>query len=200
MADPHPPDPALLVVASFSRHPEALRWAQERLQQAFGPPGLASPTFPFNQTRYYEPTMGPGLSKRLLAFDLVAADCLAPTKLLTNALERELAQSGLYPEPRPLNLDPGLLSLGKFLLATTKDQAHRVYLGEGIYAEVTLHYRDGAFEPWPWTYADYRQPAVLSFLKEARDFYRRRLAKPEQVKPATPDYRRGPHGTLNFEL
>jgi hypothetical protein len=74
-----------------------------------------------------------------------------------------------------LNLDPGVLSLGKFVLATTKDQAHRVYLGDGIFAEVTLRFEAGAFRPWPWTYADYREPAVCDFLKEARVYYRERL-------------------------
>jgi hypothetical protein len=174
----------LLIVAAFSRHGDALTWARERLEQLFGPVGLASPLFDFHQTRYYEPTMGPGLRKQLLAFEeLVAADCLAPVKLATNHLEAELARSGVYAETRPLNLDPGVLSLGKFLLATTKDQAHRVYLRDGIYAEVTLRFHAGTFEPWTWTYADYREPDMLAFLNEARDYYRGRLhartARPE---------------------
>ncbi|MHB1423610.1 MAG: DUF4416 family protein, partial [Gemmataceae bacterium] len=76
---------------------------------------------------------------------------------------------------RPLNVDPGLLELGKFLLATTKDQAHRVYLRDGIFAEVTLRYHAGAFEPWPWTYADYRLACVHEFLQQAREYYRQRL-------------------------
>ena len=96
-------------------------------------------------------------------------------KRRTNEMEKELAASGRFPEVRPLNLDPGILTLGKFLLATTKDQAHRVYLRDGIFAEVTLRYHAGAFEPWPWTYADYREPAVRDFLRSARDFYRQRL-------------------------
>jgi hypothetical protein len=137
---------------------------------------LASDPFPFTQTRYYEATMGPDLRKQLLAFDrLVGPDCLPDVKRHTNDLENQLAASGAHPEPRPLNLDPGLLHLGKFLLATTKDQAHRVYLRDGIFAEVTLRYHDGGFEPWPWTYADYRLPCVHAFLLEARDIYRRRL-------------------------
>ena len=120
--------------------------------------------------------MAPGLREQPLAFrDLVAPERLAEIKLRTNALEQELASAGAFPEPRPLNLDPGLLTLGKFLLATTKDQAHRVYLRDGVYAEVTLRYHAGAFEPWPWTYADYREAAVRDFLREARDYYRRRL-------------------------
>jgi hypothetical protein len=170
------PDPVLLIVAAFSRHDEALPWGRERLEGLFGPVGLASSVFEFDQTRYYEPTMGSGLRKQLLAFaNLVGADCLAPVKLATNDLEAELARTETYAEARPLNLDPGVLSLGKFLLATTKDQAHRVYLRDGIYAEVTLRFHAGTFEPWPWTYADYREPGMLAFLNEARAYYRERL-------------------------
>jgi hypothetical protein len=176
MGDLRHPDPVLLVVAVFSRHEAARRWAGERLEQAFGPVALASREYDFSQTRYYEPTMGPALRKHLLAFhDLVAPDCLPDAKRRTNALEQELADSGAYPEPRPLNLDPGILSLGKFQLASTKDQGHRIYLRDGVFAEGTLRFEAGAFEPWPWTYADYRQPLVRDFLGTAREFYRRRL-------------------------
>ncbi len=176
MAQPSPHVPVLLVIAAFSRHPEVLTRARGRLEHFFGPVQLASPPFVFDQTAYYEASMGPDLLKQLLAFrDLVAPDRLADIKLRTNALERELAVAGIYPELRPLNLDPGLLVLGKFLLATTKDQSHRVYLRDGIFAEVTLRYHAGAFEPWPWTYADYRLPCVHDFLQQARDYYRQRL-------------------------
>lgn len=120
--------------------------------------------------------MGAGLRKQLLAFrDLLAPDRLPEVKLRTNILEQELAGAGTYPDVRPVNLDPGLLTLGKFMLATTKDQAHRVYLRDGIYAEVTLRYHQGTFEPWPWTYADYRQACVHEFLQQARAYYRERL-------------------------
>jgi hypothetical protein len=180
MAEPHTPDPALLVVAAFSRHDSALVWARERLQETYGPLGLASAPFDFHQTTYYEATMGAQLRKQFLAFQTLILPELLPTvKLCTNALENELASSGRYDEPRPLNLDPGLILLGKFVLATTKDQQHRLYLRDGIFAEVTLRFQDKAFEPWPWTYADYREEAVRDFLKECRDYYRRRLRERE---------------------
>jgi hypothetical protein len=167
-------EPALFVVAAFSRHLAAIEWAQERLERLFGPIGLVSIPFDFVQTSYYEPAMGCGLRKCFLAFqDLVDPDLLAGAKIQTNSLEKEL--QGLYPERRPLNLDPGVLSLGKFVLATTKDQAHRIYLRDGIHAEVTLRFQAGHFEPWPWTYADYRLPNVRAFLDEAREWYRRKL-------------------------
>lgn len=166
-------DPALLVVASFSRHEEARHWAREQLFCRFGPIGFSSPAYAFTQTRYYEATMGTGLTKEFLVFQaLIPPDRLAEIKLLTNDLEKELADVGKYAESRPLNLDPGILTLGKFMLASTKDQAHRIYLREGIFAESTLFYRAGSFEPWPWTYADYRQPEVIAFLNKAREYYR----------------------------
>ena len=154
-------------------------WASRiGFSQHYGPIALSSVDFEFHHTKYYEPEMGPGLRKRFLCFqDLVASDCLPDVKNLTNALESELAASHRFAESRPLNLDPGLLQLGKFLLATTKDQSHRIYLRDGIYAEVTLRFRDGAFEAWPWTYADYREPGYHEFLSAARIFFRAELDK-----------------------
>ena len=171
---------ALLVVAAFSRHAEALAWARERLAAAFGLIARGSEPYRFDHTGYYAPTMGPDLLKQFFAFEsLVPLDSLAKWKRAAIALEAELAASGRFPEPRPINLDPGLLTLGKFMLATTKDQAHRLYLGDGIFAEVTMRYCDGAYEPWPWTYADYREESVRRFLNEAREYYKQRLRENE---------------------
>lgn len=178
MAEPRPQPPVLLVVAAFSRFPEALAWARTQLESTHGPVALVSEPFPFHQTAYYQATMGPDLRKQFLAFEnLVLPDCLVAAKLHSNALEQQLATEARFPEARPLNLDPGILSLGKFQLATTKDQAHRVYLGQGIFTEVTLRFQDKAWEPWPWTYADYRETTVRAFLGEARRFYKQRLGQ-----------------------
>jgi hypothetical protein len=114
--------------------------------------------------------MGTGLKKRLLVFaQLRPSDILPWAKNFTIGLENELMVGGRFPEERPLNLDPGLLQLGKFLLATTKDQSHRIYLGDGIYAEVTLRFEGKHFECWEWTYADYREPPLREFLDGARE-------------------------------
>jgi hypothetical protein len=168
--------PALFIAALFSRHLPALDWASDRLEKIFGPIQFTSLLFDFNQTRYYEAEMGARLIKVFVVFDrLVALESLAALKLVTNELEAELAGTGTYTEPRPLNLDPGMLTLGKFMLATTKDQSHRIYLRDGIFAEVTLRFQAGEFHPCPWTYADYRQPLVQSFFKEARNIYHQKL-------------------------
>jgi hypothetical protein len=169
MGVPREPTYSLLAVACFSRHPEALDWATAQLTRKFGNIVLTSRDFSFHHTKYYHKTMGANLIKRLLVFnEMVSADSLPKTKRFTIALEDEIAASGRFAEERPLNLDPGLVQLGKFLLATTKDQAHRIYLHDDIFAEVTLRFQAGAFEPWEWTYADYREESVRSFLDEAR--------------------------------
>lgn len=173
-------DPSLLVVAVFSRHRAALDWAQDRLSWAYGPVARASSDFSFHHTGYYREQMGPDLIKRLVIFQrLVAVDSLPDIKHFTNRLEVEGTLLD-WPETRPLNIDPGLLELGKFLLATTKDKDHRIYLRDGIFAEVTLRFQDKEYHPWPWTYADYREPHVRQFLKEAREYYRSRLSADPQ--------------------
>src|SRR5262245_36321282 len=119
---PPPTLDALLVVAVFSRHDAALRWARERLAEAFGPIGLAGEPYSFHHTSYYASAMGPDLVKQLLAFrDLVPLDALAERKRAAITLESELNSRGEFPDERPVNIDPGLLTLGKFMLATTKD-------------------------------------------------------------------------------
>ena len=171
-------EPQLLVIAAFSRHEEALDWAAEQLVAVRGPILKCSPRYPFTQTHYYDQEMGTNLLKQLLGFERFAPiDGLAQIKQATIALEREFAASGRFSETRPLNLDPGFVSLGKFVLATTKDQAHRIYLRDGIFAEVTLQFQDGHYRANPWTYPDYLQPQVLAFLEEMRDEFRRRRGR-----------------------
>lgn len=179
-------EPQLLVVAAFSRHETVLDEAARRMEAAFGPLLAAGERWPFCQTRYYEKTMGDGLIKQLLAFTrLVDMDQLAVVKRTTIALEAELKNSG-YAEARPVNLDPGFLGLGKFVLATTKDQAHRIYLRDGIFAEVTLQFQDGHFRANPWTYPDWAQPLVLTFLDRMREEYWR-LRQPRGGRGVVPE-------------
>jgi len=180
MADRRPPTAVLLIVAAFSRYEEAIAWSVGRLSAEFGPIAHTSPPYDFHYTDYYQATMGHGLRKQFFVHEsLVDPARLADIKRRTIAMEQEVADSGRFPEARPLNLDPGLLGLGKFILATTKDQAHRIYLRDGIFAEVTLRFQDGEFHAWPWTYRDYQEPFVREFLRTARDVYRQRLVQRE---------------------
>ena len=181
MGEPTEPQPVMLIVAAFSRWPEAIGRAREILQNRYGPIVLDSPVFDFVETHYYDDAMGPGLKKQFFAFEhLIHAEELAGIKLASNAIEREFAREGQWAAEktgvtRPINLDPGYLNAGKWVLATTKDQAHRLYLAQGIYAEVTLRFQGGEFVPWPWTYPDFRREDYHAFFKVARREYLRLL-------------------------
>ncbi len=170
------PQPVMPLVAAFTRYPAALDWARARLAERFGPVCLESEPFDFDQTDYYVPTMGPSLKKAFFTFSqLIDPAELVEAKLTTNAWEEEYASASEHPEPRPLNLDPGYLTLGKLVLASTKDFAHRIYLDQGIYAEVTLQYRHGRWEHHQWTFADYRREDYQRFFSGARDKLHRLL-------------------------
>jgi hypothetical protein len=154
--------PEQLVVAVLSTRPDRLAEARGTLEERYGPVVFASDPVPWGFTAYYDREMGPGIVRLFWAFDrLVDPAGLPSIKLTTNS--------------RKLNLDPGLLSLSRFVLATTKDGAHRIPLSDGIYAEVTLVFERGEFRPLPWTYPDYRSEGVGAMLKAIRDGYRDRL-------------------------
>jgi hypothetical protein len=173
---PHPP--ALLIAAAFSRYGEALDWAREKIEAQWGSLAMESPRFDFTQTDYYEPTMGTELKKTFFACrDLIDPARLVELKRTANAWEAEYANLSRHPEPRPLNIDPGYLTLAKLVLASTKDHAHRIYLHSGIYAEVTLYYQDHRWQHRPWTFPDYRREDYQQFFDECRKWFKERLAR-----------------------
>lgn len=148
--------------------------ARDALRREFGPPDLESEVFPFDFTSYYEAEMGPALLRAFVSFPVLVAPAeLAAIKRRTNELEAELAagRDAAADPPRPVNLDPGYLTLTKLVLASTKDSSHRVCLGSGIYAEITLLLGKTGTTPLPWTYPDYGSGRYDPFLLAARGLY-----------------------------
>lgn len=146
------------------------------MASVFGRVTDRSPTFSFEESDYYRGEMGDGLRKFIVAFERpVAQESLADIKLATNGIEQRAASDGR----RCFNLDPGIMTLSTFVLATTKGHAHRIYLGRGIYAEATLLFENGAWRAQPWTYPDYRRPDVLEFLGRVRRAWRQGSCQPE---------------------
>lgn len=165
----------MLVIAAVSNDRAALDWARDWASSSFGEILLESERFAFVETTYYEATMGAGLLKTFFAFrDLITPDKLGSVKQMSNEVELRYARNSDSPQQRPLNLDPGYLSESKLVLASTKDHAHRIYLGDGIFAEVTLRYRDRQWQSWEWTYPDYRRDDYQAFFTECRKALRQR--------------------------
>ncbi len=182
MGQPTSPSPVLLLLAAFSRYDEAIAWGRDRAVAAWGPLAMESPPFGFDHTHYYDASMGPGLRKVFFGFARPADPAgLAEWKLAANSWEEQYAALARHPEPRPLNLDPGYVALSKLVLASTKDFAHRLYLGRGIYGEVTLLYQKKDFRALPWTYPDYQSKSYLQYFRELRKVYMAQLASSGSV-------------------
>jgi len=162
--------PALVcpILALTYQQREQADQALERFREKAGEVILSSEPFAFTHTQYYEPEMGSALTKIFYAF----ADRIDPTdliglKLYSNQIEGHLSLHGR----RRVNLDPGYLEAAKLILATTKNFSHRIYLGQGIYGDVQLYWRDGRFHCNPWTYPDYQDAATLALFTRVRENY-----------------------------
>ncbi len=151
---------AVMYKSSFDPEP-VLR----KLDDRFGKRECVYGPIPFSWSDYYKSEMGDILLKIYIGYEtLIERQELPSIKLFTNSIEDEFAINNM----RVVNIDPGYLSRDKVVLATTKDFYHRLYLGEGIYGEVTLHYKRGQYRFFSWTYPDYRQEAIYKFFEKSR--------------------------------
>ncbi len=169
MGTAHHFEPEKLICALLFTEESAADAAAARLKALYGDTDCESRTYSFSLiSPYYDGEMGGTVFRRLISF----AACrdpqeLAAIKTQTNRIEQETAEQGC----RHINLDPGFVRCGRRSLATTKNAGHRIPLSDGIYAELTLFYARGAWNPFPWTYMDYKMPEVHAFLSEVRAIY-----------------------------
>jgi len=181
MARPAQPAPVKIICGMISSREELFEAALARLTEALGPVDITSDILPFDFTHYYDEQMGAPLYRRFAGFErLRLPDELVAIKLRTNELEREIAAEVRDAPPRPINLDPGYISESKLVLASMKDFSHRLYLGSGVYGEVTLMFHKGKWESLRWSFPDYASGRYDAFLTAARDALRRSLARANQ--------------------
>jgi hypothetical protein len=168
MSVPRAPDPAKLVVSVFMKDKDLLEKIFVRLEAVTGPLDIMSKWLDFDYTDYYYKEMGQPLYRRILAFSsLIRQEDLAGIKRATNEIEADFQHQG----SRQINIDPGYLLQSRFILATGKDYAHRIYIGQQIYADLTLMYTKEGFKSLAWTYPDYASPEVLAVLTRVRQKY-----------------------------
>lgn len=168
MSHPKPPAPAKLVIGIITRDMDLVAPVADRLADAFGDIDMISPWLPFDDTAYYEPEMGKDLQRRMLTFKhMIDQGRLALVKNRTGEIENDFLENG----NRRVNIDPGLLTHERFVLATGKNFTHRIYIGRQVYADLTLIYQQGRFQSLPWTYPDYRRANMQNFLIRVRKKY-----------------------------
>lgn len=160
--------PVKLIVGMIFRNRDLCKAVEGVLRRRFGELDFESKIMNFDHTRYYEKEMGKNLLRKFISFKcLIKPENLANIKRFTNKLESHFSVG----RQRQINLDPGYLDANKFVLATTKDWGHRIYLKKGIYAEVTLHFQNNTFQSWEWTYPDYKTEDYIHIFNNLRKQY-----------------------------
>lgn len=158
-----------IIVGILAQDAAAVEAVREPLRQKFGEEDLNLPPFPFTFTNYYKDEIGTAPVRAFFSYEtLVDRTEIVDIKLWTNDIELEIAEKNGTPGLRPVNLDPGYMTLGQFFLATTKDQRQRVYMQRGIFVEPTLYFQDGHFHSFDWTYRDYQSETYIKYLEQVR--------------------------------
>lgn len=180
MSHPKEPDPVLFFVALITRELPLAEEIQKTLNSVLGEVILFSEPFNFSQfTTYYEREMGNDLKKIFYFFEaLKNPEFLVELKHLCYQLELNYS---LPSGNRQINIDPGYLNLSKVVLSTFKDFSHRIYLGKGVFAEVTLIFKNKTYTELLWTYPDYRQKMVIALFNKAREIYKQKLKEVVQT-------------------
>jgi len=144
------------------------------LTDRYGPVDAVSDPYDFSAiSSHYDAEMGHPVMKCIASFQrLLPREEIAAVKRTAVALEERFSVDG----KRRVNLDPGLLTMENFVLSTGKNYSHRIYLGTGVWAEVTLLFtKNGEIQPLPWTYRDYLREPASSFLLSLRSRYKAKL-------------------------
>jgi hypothetical protein len=166
----HPPGKVKLIAGLISNDEALLDKIGANLEKRLNNKiDFKSSLIDFTYTEYYNKEMGIGLKRRFLSFkDLVRLETISKVKKLTNNIEKRFSANG----KREVNIDPGYVDMAKLVLLSTKDYSHRIHIGRGIFAEVTLHYKGKHFSFWPWTYPDYKSEEYARIFGAIRDIYK----------------------------
>jgi len=165
------------VLVSGPRPSEAL-WAD--LEKRFGPLDFKG-TFPaFDSTQYYREEFGDGLHRGFASFrGLFDPKGLAGFKREAADIEAAWSAGGM----RTCNLDAGYLDTDKLVLASYKRGPCKLYLTDGVYADLLLKYAKGRFEPLPWAFPDFKDGRYDRSLLAIREKLKSELRKSRDSEP-----------------
>ena len=173
MGELRTPAKVKIIVGILAKDAQSVEAVRATLRERFGEEDLNLEPFPFTFTNYYIDEIGSAPVRAFFSYEtLVERETIVDIKLWTNDIELEIAEKNGTPGLRPVNLDPGYMTLGQFFLATTKDQRQRVY------------FQDGHFHAFDWTYRDYQSEKYIQYLEQvrARLAYQMSTGKPYRLR------------------
>ncbi len=172
MANIKPVDRVKLIVAVLWSDTLILQKALKNLETVWGKIDFQGKDREFDVTDYYVSEMGSPISRRLVSFEkLINPDTIAEIKLRSNAIENNLAQNS----HRKVNLDAGYLDHNKIILASAKYAGQKIYLGSGIYADIMGRYKQNQYQPFEWSFPDFKDGRYNEELNIIRKIYLQQL-------------------------
>lgn len=145
------------------------------LEKKFGLILSESEAYMFDFTDYYEKEIGGNLKKKFLVFKkLIDPGKISSIKLFTNKLEDKFSVNG----KRKVNLDPGYFDVNKLVLGSAKESTNKIYIGKGIYTDITYFFKNDNVQETERTFPDFRTENVKQFFINERKRLKNEPDKP----------------------
>jgi len=171
---PNKPHPVKLFAGILYSDENLLNDGLNLLEKEFGTIDFRSRNFEFKVSDYYVEEMGRPIYRIFISFEkLIDPADLANIKLRTNSIEERISIKG----KRRVNIDSGYMDYDKVVLASAKYNGQKIYLKDGIWADLTLRWEKGDFYPYPWSFPDFKQGVYNDVFREMRRLYKRDIKK-----------------------
>ena len=137
--------------------------------EEFGTEDAVSSLRSWNYSPLYSEEMGPNLKWLLVGYSGYGwPEDIWKWKLFTNSIEKDFSRDD---GSRRINIDPGYIQPGNIILASTKKYGNRVYIREGIFADITLFYdyKEKVYTSHELTFPEYKTRFARAWFAERRD-------------------------------
>jgi len=164
--------PVKYFAAVLYKEKTCLEQALRSLEEKWGSVDISGEDRLFDVTAYYEPEMGAPLLRRLMSFhSLLCPSLMSDIKLACNQIEQSLSVN----QKRTVNIDAGYLDHNKILLASAKEAGQKIYIGKGIYADLAGRWKAGRYQPFEWSFPDFKDGRYDKELLKMRTEYLRQI-------------------------
>ncbi|MBD3401494.1 DUF4416 family protein [candidate division GN15 bacterium] len=163
------PPPGRLIFSVVYCHIDALADGLARLEKEFGSVQFETVDIPFHGEPRHVEEMGDPLFRRFFSFEqLIDPDKLVDVKRTCRKVEAAFADHVGDHLFRAVNVDPGVMTPEKVVMASSHEYNYRIYLGKGVFAQIELIYARGRYVGLPWTNPDFCHAEALEFFSRVR--------------------------------
>ena len=157
-----------LMFALMWKDEDKLSLVEEHLKNFYGDFIFQSETFQLPYSSYYTEEMGQSLFKKFVLTKFMTDELkLVGIKKHTDFIEKKFSIN----QNRTVNIDPIVIDKEKVVVATRKFRGNRIKVDKDVYLELELWYHNKSFQPFPWTYLDYKEN--IPFFNKAKKLLKR---------------------------